>query len=95
MVASERYERELAKILRGEGQASAEAIVARVGELFLSFLQHVPAPLAEELRAWYEDCYASGDPRFSDPRALALRLSAIIDIFDHAYSPERSPLDDD
>lgn len=95
MVASERFERDVRRALRAVGQDAGEERVAVVGAQFLSALPGVPEPLAEELRAWYLDCYSGGDARFPDLDALILRLSAVVDVFDHAYDPKRSPLDDE
>jgi hypothetical protein len=95
MVASERYERDVRRALRGPEQASDDERLLRVGSIFLSFLPDVPEPLREEIRSWYVDLYTSGDPRLPNLEALILRFSAIIDIFDQAYDAKRSPLDDE
>jgi hypothetical protein len=95
MVASERYERDVRRALRGPEEASDDERLSRVGSIFLASLPHVPEPLREEIRSWYFDRFAFGDPRLPDLEALIRRFSAIIDIFDQAYDPKRSPLDDE
>mgnify|MGYP001012704883 CR=1 FL=1 len=95
MVASERFERDVGRALRGASERPEAERLAQVGALFVGSLRHLPAPLVEEIRAWYTDLYVSGDPRVSGLEALTARLSAIIDIFDRAYDPRRTPLDDD
>ncbi len=82
MVASERYERDVRRALRGPEQASDDERLLLVGSIFLSSLPDVPEPLREEIRSWYVDLYTSGDPRLPDLEALILRFSAIIDILD-------------
>jgi hypothetical protein len=95
MVASERFERDVRRALRDQEQSSKDELLSRVGAIFLSYLPHVPPPVREEIQAWYLDCHVNGDPRFPSLWAVALRMSAVIDMFDQAYDPERAPLDDD
>ena len=95
MVASERYERDLRKAFAAMREEPEERVLPRVRPIFFSYLSQLPAALGEELWNWYADRALGGDERFAGGRELALHLSAIIDIFDHAYDEDRTPLGED
>jgi hypothetical protein len=95
VVASERYERDVRKALGALRESGDDERLARVGPLFLSYVGHLPALAREELWGWYLDRHTGGDRRFPDVTSLAMRLAAVIDVFDRAYDARRTPLDRD
>jgi hypothetical protein len=95
VVASERYERDIRRAFKELREAPEAKQLAGVKPIFFTYVGHIPAPLREEMWVWYVDLYMDQDPRFTGVQGLAMHLSGIIDIFDGAYDPGRSPLGDD
>ena len=95
MVASERYERDVRRALKDLRESTDAARLARIGPIFLTYLGHLPTQVREELWAWYVERHMDQDPRLSSVEDLALRLSAIVDIYDRAYDARRIALDED
>lgn len=95
VVASERYERDIRRAFKDLREKSDSAQLVAVKPIFFPYVGHIPDAQREELWGWYADRFLDQDPRFPNVQTLAMRLSAIVDIFDGAYDATRSPLDED